>query len=144
VANFWPQNAVLKYRLTHRTRCMENEQPSLAEGNATRPGKGMPLGNLTSQLIANIYLHELDWFVKQGLRQKHYVRYCDDFIILSQDREQLLDLVPQIGEFLQERLALTLHPHKITVRSWHQGIDFLGYVLKPNCTLLRTRLSNVC
>lgn len=102
-----------------------------------RSGKGIPLGNLTSQLFANVYLHKLDWFVKHKLRERFYLRYCDDFIILSTDRQHLLDLIEAITKFLQESLALTIHPHKVTVRSWNQGIDFLGYVLKPRCTVLR-------
>lgn len=110
--------------------------------HAAAPGKGMPLGNLTSQLIANIYLHELDWFVKQRLRQRYYIRYCDDFVILGQDRGQLLGLVAQLAMFLHDRLTLSLHPHKVTLRSWHQGIDFLGCVLKPDCTVLRTKTKN--
>ena len=101
------------------------------------PGKGIPLGNLTSQLFANVYLHQLDWFMKHGLRERFYIRYCDDFIVLSTDRQHLLDLVEPITRFLQERLALTIHPHKVTVRSWNQGVDFLGYVLKPHHTVLR-------
>jgi retron-type reverse transcriptase len=103
------------------------------------PGKGIPLGNLTSQLFANIYLHELDWYIKNTLRSKHYLRYCDDFIILGESREQLQALIEPIGQFLNGRLGLRLHPHKVTIRSWSQGIDFLGYVLKPHCTLLRSK-----
>ncbi|MEX2006905.1 MAG: reverse transcriptase/maturase family protein [Candidatus Saccharimonadales bacterium] len=103
------------------------------------PGKGIPLGNLTSQLFANVYMHEFDWFVKHNLRQKYYVRYCDDFIIVDPNRQELLDLLPAIEQFLSQELKLTIHPDKIAVRSWNQGIDFLGYVLKPHCTLLRTK-----
>lgn len=105
----------------------------------TDVGKGMPLGNVTSQLFANIYLHELDWFVKQVLREKYYVRYCDDFVILSTRRQHLLELIPVLREFLAHELKLTLHPHKISLRSWTQGIDFVGYELKPRCTVLRTK-----
>lgn len=100
--------------------------------------RGMPLGNLTSQLFANVYLHELDWFVKHNLRQKHYIRYCDDFVIVGSDRAHLQSLVEPIEQFLATRLRLQIHPQKVSVRSWHQGVDFLGYVLKPHCTLLRT------
>ncbi|HMS92634.1 MAG TPA: reverse transcriptase domain-containing protein [Candidatus Saccharibacteria bacterium] len=102
-------------------------------------GRGIPLGNLTSQLFANIYLHELDWYVKQTLREKCYVRYCDDFVILSKDRKYLEDLVPIVGDFLSAQLNLTIHPNKIIIRNWNQGIDFLGYVLKPHCTVLRNK-----
>jgi retron-type reverse transcriptase len=109
------------------------------------PGKGIPLGNLTSQLFANVYMHEFDWFVKNQLREKHYLRYCDDFIILSTHRQHLLDLVPILTEFLRDRLALTVHPNKIQVRSWRQGVDFLGYVVKPHSVVLRhkTKLRSI-
>jgi len=103
--------------------------------NAT--GRGIPLGNLTSQLFANIYLHEFDWFIKNQLRQKKYLRYCDDFIIIGNDRQELLDLIPIMANFLSEKLSLQLHPNKVTIRSWRQGIDFLGYVSKPRHTILR-------
>ena len=103
------------------------------------PGNGIPLGNLTSQLFANVYMHELDRFVKNELRLKFYLRYCDDFIIVSNDREELLSLVQPLAGFLNENLNLCIHPQKIVLRSWTQGIDFLGYVLKPHCTLLRTK-----
>jgi RNA-directed DNA polymerase len=102
-------------------------------------GKGIPLGNLTSQLFANVYMHEFDWFVKHGLRQKHYIRYCDDFVIVGTDRQHLVQLVDPIEKFLLNELKLRIHPDKIELRSWNQGIDFLGYILKPYCTLIRTK-----
>lgn len=103
------------------------------------PGKGIPLGNLTSQLFANVYMHQFDWFVKQDLREKYYLRYCDDFVIISKDRQHLLELVDRLQVFLKDELQLELHPSKVQIRKWRQGIDFLGYVLKPHCTLLRTK-----
>lgn len=103
------------------------------------PGKGIPLGNVTSQLFANVYMHELDWFVKHELREKYYIRYCDDFIIISTDQQHLLELVEPITIFLDTNLRLRLHPNKVILRSWGQGIDFLGYMLKPHCTVLRTK-----
>jgi retron-type reverse transcriptase len=105
---------------------------------ATQPSKGIPLGNITSQLFANIYLHELDWFMKQSLGAHHYLRYCDDFVIVSTDRAYLNGLIDPITQFLNERLRLQLHPHKVSIRSWRQGVDFLGYVTKPEVTLIRT------
>lgn len=104
---------------------------------STAPGKGIPLGNITSQLFANIYLHELDWFVKQKLGEKYYLRYCDDFILISHSRKHLESLIQSIIDFLERDLKLAMHPDKITIRMWTQGIDYLGYVLKPHCTVLR-------
>lgn len=102
-------------------------------------GKGIPLGNVTSQLFANIYLHELDWFIKQILGIKYYLRYCDDFVIVSTDKLYLQSLIELIRLFLANKLKLELHPNKISIRSWSQGIDFLGYVSRPHCITVRTK-----
>jgi RNA-directed DNA polymerase len=100
---------------------------------------GIPLGNATSQLFANVYLHELDDFIKQELREKYYLRYCDDFIILSNDQDHLNSLITSIREFLRRNLQLELHPKKLIIRKLSQGIDFVGYVLFLHHTLVRTR-----
>jgi len=102
-------------------------------------GCGIPLGNVTSQLFANIYLHELDDFIKQGLREKYYLRYCDDFVILSRDKAHLQSLIAPIGKFLGTHLHLELHPKKVTIRKLTQGIDFVGYLIFPKHSLVRTR-----
>ncbi len=101
--------------------------------------KGIPIGNLTSQLFANIYLNEFDQFVKHELRVKHYVRYTDDFIIAADNTEYLQNLLPPIADFLKEKLRLELHPQKIIVRKLSQGVDFLGYVIFPKHRLIRTK-----
>lgn len=100
---------------------------------------GLPLGNVTSQLFANIYLNELDQFIKHGLKEKYYLRYCDDFLVLGQNEESLTKLILPINEFLKANLNLTLHPNKIILRKYKQGIDFLGYVVRPHCRTLRTK-----
>lgn len=100
---------------------------------------GIPLGNVTSQLFANVYLHELDDFVKQDLREKYYLRYCDDFIILSNDENHLKSLIRSIREFLKFNLRLELHPKKLIIKKLGQGIDFVGYVLFEHHVLMRTR-----
>lgn len=101
-------------------------------------GKGLPLGNVTSQLFANIYLHELDFYVKQRVKIKYYLRYCDDFVILALDND-FEDLIAMIWDFLKSELRLELHPRKIEICSYWQGIDFLGYVLRPHHRTLRTK-----
>ncbi len=103
------------------------------------PDKGLPLGNVTSQLFANIYLNELDQFAKHKLKIKHYLRYCDDFIILSGKKDNFAEIIDKISRFLAENLNLTLHPNKIIIRRFSQGIDFLGYVSRPYCVVLRTK-----
>ncbi|MHA7877471.1 MAG: reverse transcriptase domain-containing protein [Bacteroidota bacterium] len=100
---------------------------------------GLPLGNVTSQLFANVYLHALDCYVKHTLRQAYYLRYCDDFIIVAHDKAQLIAVIEPIRSFLAKTLRLTLHPKKIILSNMRQGIDFLGYILFPHHQLLRTR-----
>lgn len=104
-----------------------------------RPGKGLPLGNVTSQLYANIYLNELDQFAKHELKARRYFRYCDDFVIVHPDKKFLESLLPRIQEFLTETLEMQLHPNKIEIRKISQGVDFLGYVILPHTTVVRTR-----
>jgi len=106
---------------------------------STKRGKGLPLGNVTSQLFANIYLNELDQFVKHKLKVKYYLRYTDDFVFISKDKKYLENLLPPIRGFLENKLALQLHPQKINIRKFKQGLDFLGYVNLPNCLVLRTK-----
>ena len=102
-------------------------------------GKGLPLGNVTSQLFANIYLNELDHFVKHNLMAKYYLRYCDDFMVLNNNKEYLEGMVKIFNDFLIKKLKLNLHFNKITLRKYHQGIDFLGYILRPHHRLIRTK-----
>ncbi len=101
--------------------------------------RGLPLGNVSSQLFANIYLNELDQFIKYKLNIRCYIRYCDDFIILDGDKDFLISLIPKIKAFLDINLKLKLHPDKIVIRKYHQGIDFLGYVVLPHYRVLRTK-----
>jgi len=101
--------------------------------------KGLPLGNLTSQLFANIYLNEFDQFIKHKLKIKHYVRYTDDFVIVDGNKLYLESIIASIRSFLLDKLALELHPKKVTIRKSQQGIDFLGYVVLPHHRLLRTK-----
>jgi len=99
---------------------------------------GLPLGNLTSQLLVNIYLHEFDLFVKHRLKAKYYIRYADDFIVLSHDKGWLMELLPRMGDFLEEELRLELHPNKVSISTISSGVDFLGWVHFPNHRVLRT------
>jgi hypothetical protein len=105
-----------------------------------RKGKGLPIGNLTSQFFANVYLNELDQFAKRDLRIKYYIRYVDDFIILERDLNKLEFYQKEISLFLENKLALTAHPKKQIIRPLQNGIDFVGYFLKPDYTLVRRRV----
>ena len=100
---------------------------------------GMPLGNLTSQFFANVYLNELDYFVKHKLKAKYYIRYVDDFVILHNSKEQLTKWKEQIDAFLKEELKLELHKEKSKVISLSRGIDFIGFRNFYYYRLLRKR-----
>lgn len=100
-------------------------------------GTGLPLGNLTSQLFVNIYMNKFDQFVKHKLKARHYIRYADDFVILSSDREWLLKILPKIQAFLKQKLFLDLHPDKISIETIYSGVDFLGWVHFSDHKILR-------
>lgn len=102
-------------------------------------GRGLPLGNITSQLFANIYLNELDQFVKHKLKVKYYFRYADDFILVHNNKNFLENVKEKIKLFLSENLKLKLHEDKISIRKLRQGIDFLGFVTLQNAIVLRTK-----
>ncbi len=104
--------------------------------------KGIPIGNLTSQLFANIYLNELDQFVRQKLRIRYYIRFADDFIILDSCKDDLYRYTGILAAFLRDRLKLRVHPEKIILRKFTQGIDFLGYIVLPHYILPRTKTKN--
>jgi retron-type reverse transcriptase len=106
--------------------------------HSTGPGKGLPLGNLTSQLLVNVYMNEFDQYVKHGLRQKYYIRYADDFVIMHHDIGVLMEVLPKVHDFLEERLKLTLHPNKVSIETASSGVDFLGWVNFPDHRVLRT------
>ncbi|MBI4895783.1 MAG: hypothetical protein HY831_04800 [Candidatus Aenigmarchaeota archaeon] len=89
--------------------------------------KGMPLGNLTSQFFANVYLNELDYFIKHQLKAKYYIRYVDDFVLLDRSKQVLEEQMKQISDFLQDKLKLELHPDKSKIFPIYQGTSFLGF-----------------
>jgi len=118
---------------------------SITDGDVTRlmteivksSPQGIPIGNLTSQLFANTYLNELDHYVKRVLKEKYYIRYMDDFLILGEDKKHLHEIKEEIRLFLDKKLELSLHPKKASVFPVNKGVDFLGYVLKDGKRKLR-------
>lgn len=102
--------------------------------------KGLPIGNHSSQFFANVYLNELDQFVKRELKCKNYVRYVDDFIILDKSKKELKNLENKINIFIKKDLELELNLKKTKLKSINNGIDFLGYFVKPNYTLVRKKV----
>ena len=133
-------------------RLLEEVIESFSSG---RPHIGLPLGNLTSQLLVNIYMNEFDQFVKHRLNNKHsnilknvgmlggaketyYIRYADDCVIFSENRRILEEYISYIRAFLERELKLKLHPQKLFIKTLASGVDFLGWVHFPDHRVLRT------
>ncbi len=106
--------------------------------HSTEVGKGLPLGNLTSQLLVNIYMNTFDHWVKHKLKVKYYIRYADDFVLLSESKTELEEKLRKIGNFLEVELMLLLHPNKVFIKTLTSGVDFLGWIHFPHHRLLRT------
>ncbi len=100
---------------------------------------GLPLGNLISQLFVNIYMNKFDQFVKHKLKAKYYIRYADDFVVLSEDKKELEILLEKIKDFLWSKLKLELHSNKTFIKTFSSGVDFLGIVNFPEHRILRTK-----
>jgi len=100
---------------------------------------GLPLGNLTSQLLVNIYLNEFDQFVKRKLKARYFIRYSDDFVILNEDKSCLESFIPRISGFLKTQLMLFPHPDKVFIKTLASGVDFLGYVVFSRHIILRVK-----
>lgn len=122
--------SMLKYIPLHKSLFAKNNE------------YGLPIGNLTSQFFANVYLNELDQFIKHKLKAHYYLRYVDDFIILSRETSELSIYKARIEEFLQYRLRLNLHPKRHKLQPISNGIDFLGYIIRPHYILARRRVVN--
>lgn len=103
------------------------------------PSKGLPIGNLTSQFFANVYMNRFDHFVKRELKAKHYLRYVDDFVILEKDKEILRRYQQSIEIYLDIYLSLSLREDSKIGKS-SNGMDFLGYIIRPDYSLVRRRV----
>lgn len=103
----------------------------------TKGPRGIPIGNLTSQLFANIYLHHADMYAKQQLKIHRYIRYMDDILIFHEDKKQLRIWQQAMTKFFYEELYLTVNPHKIRVYPARLGVDFVGYIIYPHSMRLR-------
>lgn len=129
---------------THQTANGEDKQLSLFSSKkfakqtvSVKDRKGLPIGNLTSQLFANVYLNELDHFVKETLKERWYSRYMDDFMIIHPDKNHLKAVKEKIREFLKEKLDLNLHPKKATLKNVKDGVPFVGYRIFYDHILVR-------
>ena len=101
--------------------------------------KGLPIGNLTSQLFGNVYLNDFDHFIKYKLGCRYYGRYVDDFVIVHQDKEYLKSTIPVLRKYLQDEFSLELHPNKIYLQHFSKGVGFLGAALKPYRAYIRNQ-----
>lgn len=104
------------------------------------PGdRGIPIGNLTSQLFANIYLDQLDHFVAKKFPDHPYLRYMDDFLLFGQNKTDLWKIASSVGQFLRQRLLLSFHPRKVSLSPTRVWLDALGYKIRPDTVRLRRR-----
>lgn len=107
-------------------------------------GKGLPIGNLTSQFFANLYMNELDQYVKHVLKVRYYGRYVDDVVLFHEDPAVLNSWYEKMDEFIQSKLAIRLHPKKKNLNLVDRGIDFTGFIIKPGRTYLRQTSLSKC
>ncbi len=140
VSKFFPSvdHGVLKAVIRKTIRCKRTLKllDDIIDSIGTE--KGMPIGNLTSQLFANVYLNELDHFAKEKLQARFYIRYMDDFLILHNEKGQLHRWRAEIEDFMKHVLNLDLNA-KTAIFPVNQGVDFLGYRTWPTHKLLRKR-----
>lgn len=115
---------------------LDNIIDSFHTGNGINVG--LPLGNVTSQLLINVYMNEFDQFLKRKLKVRYCVRYADDFVILNENREYLVNIISRISEFLKTNLNLSLNEKKVFIQPLSSGVDFLGWVHFPYHRVLRT------
>lgn len=107
-------------------------------------GKGLPIGNLTSQFFANVYMNALDQFAKKYLKIRYYGRYVDDIVVFHEDPVILNSWYFQIDSFLQSNLNLRLHPNKKHINLANKGIDFTGFIIKPGRVYMRQTAIDNC
>jgi len=103
--------------------------------------RGLPIGNLTSQFFANVYMNNFDHFIKRELKVKYYVRYVDDFVLLDSSKEHLKVLYMEIKRYLKKELHLSLREDS-KLKKNVDGLDFLGYIMRPHYILVRQRVVN--
>ncbi|MEW6267648.1 MAG: reverse transcriptase/maturase family protein [Thermodesulfobacteriota bacterium] len=121
--------------LTARLAANSDQSRGLSEG------KGLPIGNLTSQFFANLYLDPLDHYLKDELRVQYYLRYMDDFVLFSDSRTWLKERLSDLRRFLETRLKLSLKPKAVLINTRLHGLSFLGYRIFPR--LIRIRRENL-
>jgi RNA-directed DNA polymerase len=141
VSKFFPSiDRVVLYSLVENKISDEKMLKLIGSLIQSAPGtKGIPIGNLTSQLFANLFLDVLDQYIKRELRIPYYIRYMDDFVIIHPSRNFLTELRRKIEDFGHEKLKLNFHPSKVLINTVKEGIGFVGFRSLPNGLYLRGR-----
>jgi hypothetical protein len=120
-------NAIIKGNLSNWDNLPKDKSLFTA-----KEGYGLPIGNLTSQVFANVYMSCFDHFIKHQLGIKYYGRYVDDFVLVHHNKGYLKSLIPIINKFLKTELHLKLHPKKIHLQHYSKGVSYIGGFIKPN------------
>ena len=128
------ETILTKHRVANKTGSINSFPPEIV---STTERKGLPIGNLTSQLFANVYLNPLDHFVKENLRERWYGRYMDDFFIIHYSKKHLCKIKLKIQDFLSKKLQLSLHPKKSIIQNVKNGVAFVGYRIFYDHILIR-------
>lgn len=128
---------ILKQLLRKKIKCRQTLRLLDTVIDSSPSAIGLPLGNLTSQLFANIYLNELDNFCKRKMRLKYYVRYADDMLAIAPGRDQAKKTLAWVKSFVERYLLLNLHPEKSKVFPLSQGVNVVGFKTYPTHRLLR-------
>jgi len=136
VSKYFPSVSHTILKQVIREKIADKKLLQLLDSIIDSAEKGIPIGNLTSQLFANIYLNKLDEYVKYELKIKYYIRYMDDFVILHESKQYLHEVKEKIRTFLAS-MKLTLHPKKANIFPITLGVDFLGYRIFNNHRLAR-------
>lgn len=145
VASYFPSiNHIILKSLYRRHISCENTLWLIDTIIDSTENPGLPIGNLLSQLSANLYLHELDFYVKHHLKLKYYIRYMDDFVIFDNNKTNLKEINENINEFLHNKLMLKLKEEKSKIYETKNGIDYCGFRCYPSHAVVKksTRLRN--
>ena len=106
--------------------------------------RGLPIGNMTSQFFANVYLDPFDHYVKETLKQRHYIRYMDDFVVFTDDRSVIRDLLDRMRAYLKDRLALKVKENGVVINTPAHGLGFLGVRIFPSTVRLHRKNLSRC
>ena len=104
---------------------------------------GLPIGNISSQVFSNVYMNDFDHWIYDKLGFTCYGRYCDDFYILSESKEKLLEAIPKMRKYLS-KINIILHPKKMYLQEFSKGVKFIGSVVKPRRTYIANRTVGRC